>query len=129
MVCTGCGRTVDASAQFCSGCGRPLVVYTAPPVTGRLVRPREERMIAGVCAGFALRYGWDVALVRLILVLAVVFGAGMPLVAYVIAWIVMPNAPFSLPAQIGFQPGVPSAAQTAPPAEVQTGSGPGSMAV
>lgn len=71
-----------------------------------LVRPREGRMIAGVCAGFALRYGWDPALVRLVLVLAAIFGVGMPLLAYFIAWIVMPNGQLSLPAQAGAGPGV-----------------------
>jgi phage shock protein PspC (stress-responsive transcriptional regulator) len=62
-------------------------------------------MIAGVCAGFALRYGWDVALVRLVLVLALVCGVGTPFLAYLIAWIVMPNGQWALPAQTGPGPG------------------------
>lgn len=106
MTCTGCGRTTEPSAQFCSSCGRALMVNTyALSRPERLLRPREGRMIAGVCRGFAVRYGWDVALVRLVLVLAVVFGAGMPLLAYLIAWIVMPNGQLSLPAQAGVGPG------------------------
>ena len=106
MTCTACGHLLEPSAHFCSSCGRALVLSSAPPRIGeRLYRPRSGRMIAGVCAGFAQRYGWDVALVRLVLVLAVIFGAGMPLLAYLIAWIVMPNAQFALPAQTGAGPG------------------------
>jgi phage shock protein PspC (stress-responsive transcriptional regulator) len=40
-------------------------------------------------------------LVRLILVLAVFCGAGSPLIAYIIAWIVIPNEPYLLPQRTG----------------------------
>jgi phage shock protein PspC (stress-responsive transcriptional regulator) len=63
----------------------------------RLERPRYGRAIAGVCAGFAEHYGWDPAIVRLVLVVVVLFGAGTPLLAYLIAWIVMPNGPYVQP--------------------------------
>jgi phage shock protein PspC (stress-responsive transcriptional regulator) len=66
-----------------------------------LYRPREGRMVAGVCKGFAERYGWDPSIVRLVLVLSAIFGAGVPLVAYLIAWVIMPNGQFSLPRQAG----------------------------
>ena len=119
MVCTTCGRASEMNAQFCSGCGQPLVVYTQRPVPmTRLVRPRESRMIAGVCAGFALQYGWDLTVVRLVLVIAALF-TGVPLIAYLIAWVVMPNAQYALPAQASVPPGVPPGM---PP-----GSGPGSI--
>jgi phage shock protein PspC (stress-responsive transcriptional regulator) len=58
-----------------------------------LVRPLQGRAIAGVCAGFAQRYGWDVTIVRLVLVLSVLIGCGSPVIAYIIAWVVMPNEP------------------------------------
>ena len=73
-------------------------------------------MIAGVCAGFALQYGWDVVIVRLVLLLSVLF-AGLPLLAYAIAWIVMPNEQHALPAQV------------ASPSATQTGGGPDSIAM
>ena len=102
MTCMACGRTLDETARSCSGCGRPTTIG-APryPAMDRLIRPREGRMIAGICAGFALRYDWDVALVRLVLVLAVIFGAGTPILAYLIAWVVIPNGQYGLPAQTG----------------------------
>lgn len=61
-------------------------------------------MIAGVCLGCAEAYGWDVAIVRLLVVFSVLF-AGLPLVAYLVAWVVMPNAQYALPAQAGVGPG------------------------
>ena len=62
-----------------------------------LYRPREGRMVAGVCVGFALRYGWDLSIVRLVLVLSFCFGAGAPFVGYIICWVVMPNGQYALP--------------------------------
>ena len=116
MACVGCGESVVLGARYCSVCGRAVTYATVapPPSMGRLpkpgldglYRPRERRMIAGVCTGFAQRYGWDVSIVRLVLVLSVVFGAGVPLLAYVIAWVVMPNGQYALPAQAGMgEPG------------------------
>lgn len=129
MICTNCGRMVDESAQFCSVCGQPLVRYAAPPVTERLYRPREGRMIAGVCAAFAVRYGWDIALIRLVLVLALILGAGTPVLAYIIAWIVIPNGYYSLPAQTTIPFPQTAAQQTVQTAQPPTGTGPGSMGV
>jgi phage shock protein PspC (stress-responsive transcriptional regulator) len=55
-----------------------------------LYRPREGRMIAGVCAGLALRFGWDPTLVRVLAVLSILL-PGPQLLAYVVLWIVMPS--------------------------------------
>ena len=43
-----------------------------------------------------MHYGWDVILVRLIWVFCVFF-AGTGVLAYIIAWIVIPEAPYVLP--------------------------------
>jgi phage shock protein PspC (stress-responsive transcriptional regulator) len=50
-------------------------------------------MFGGVCAGLAQHFDWDVALVRILLVVLVFFGCGTPILAYFIAWIVIPNEP------------------------------------
>jgi phage shock protein C len=81
-------------ASFCSKCGRPAMAAAAVPTP--LYRPRAGRAIAGVCAGFALRYGWDVVVVRLVAVLGFFLGGSFGL-AYVIAWIVMPEEPWVAP--------------------------------
>lgn len=74
-----------------------MFVERTSPFRRNLVRPREGRVIAGVCAGFAQAYGWDPVIVRLVLCLIALCGAGTPILAYLIAWIVMPNAPYEYP--------------------------------
>ena len=98
MFCTVCGKQLDSNSNFCSACGTAV----APPATfGRyntsmLLRSREHRMLGGVCGGLALHYGWDLSLVRLLMVLIVIF-TGVGAVAYLLAWIVIPQEPYMLP--------------------------------
>jgi len=95
MNCLNCGKPLESGARFCSACGRATYLPEAyGPAPTRFVRPREGGMIAGVCAGIAMHYGWDVTLVRLVAALAVCLGAGSPLLLYFIAWIVIPNADY-----------------------------------
>lgn len=54
-----------------------------------LVRPREGKWIAGVCAALAQRFGVSVGLVRLAFVIAGLVGAGE--LAYIILWIIIPK--------------------------------------
>lgn len=52
----------------------------------------NDQVIAGVCAGLAEYFGWDIALVRLIYLLVSIFSAAFPgIIVYVILWIVMPE--------------------------------------
>lgn len=55
-----------------------------------LRRPRTGRIIGGVCAALAQRFGWDVTIVR-VLTVASLFLPGPQLIIYVIAWIVIPG--------------------------------------
>ena len=58
-----------------------------------LRRSRRNRMIAGVCGGLAEWIGWDVTLVRILYVVVSVISAAFPgILAYVILWILMPEA-------------------------------------
>lgn len=59
-------------------------------MSGKLVRPRDNRMIAGVCAGLARRFGLSVGLVRLLFVLSVLL-PGPQVIIYIVLWILMPN--------------------------------------
>ena len=63
-----------------------------PQPPKRLVRRRDDRMLAGVCSGVADYFGLDVTLVRLLTVLGAIFGLGSLVVAYVVAWILLPEA-------------------------------------
>jgi phage shock protein C len=65
---------------------------SAMPQTA-LFRARQGKVIAGVCAGVAARFGWDPIVVRLALVALVLCGFGSGILAYLAAWIVMPKAP------------------------------------
>jgi phage shock protein C len=68
------------------------------PSGTQLTRPRTNRMIAGVCAGFALHYGWDLNLVRVLTALMIVL-TGVGAIAYIAAWVIIPEAPYALPAK------------------------------
>ena len=57
--------------------------------TAQLARPRDGKMIAGVCAGLANRFGISKGLVRIAFVIFGLVGAGE--VAYIILWILMPK--------------------------------------
>jgi len=51
-----------------------------------------DRVIAGVCAGIAEYFGWDIGLVRLVYLLLSIFSAAFPgLLIYIVLWIVMPE--------------------------------------
>ncbi|GIG90805.1 PspC domain-containing protein [Plantactinospora endophytica] len=56
----------------------------------RLVRPRENRMIAGVCAGLARRFGMSAGMMRLLFILSLLL-PGTQVVIYLALWIIMPN--------------------------------------
>jgi phage shock protein C len=60
--------------------------------TRRLTRRSDNRMIAGVCSGVADYTGLDPALVRLLMVVAAIFSVGTVAIAYLAAWILMPEA-------------------------------------
>jgi phage shock protein C len=56
-----------------------------------LVRPRNGRMLAGVCAAFAGYFGLDVTLVRVIWAVVSVITGGAGVLAYLVAWILIPD--------------------------------------
>ncbi len=58
--------------------------------TTELVRPRNGRVIAGVCAGLAHRFGWDPTVVRTIFVLSF-FLPGPQVLVYLALWVIMPE--------------------------------------
>ena len=55
----------------------------------KLCKGRDKKL-CGVCSGFAEYMDWDVSLVRIIWVLAVVFG-GASILLYFIAALIMPD--------------------------------------
>ncbi|HZD31989.1 MAG TPA: PspC domain-containing protein [Candidatus Angelobacter sp.] len=93
MYCNFCGKQIQDDARVCAYCGRQIGYVPAP--AQKLMRPAKgspERKIAGVCAGFAEYFDVDVTIVRVVWLIVALFGGG-GILAYIIAWIVMPEAP------------------------------------
>jgi phage shock protein C len=55
-----------------------------------LIRPREGRVLAGVCAGLGRRFGLDPWMARLLFVLILVVIPGSQILIYPLLWILMP---------------------------------------
>jgi phage shock protein C len=55
----------------------------------RLFRSKENKIIAGVCGGIAEYFKIDPVIIRLIWVL-LVLGYGFGILAYLIAWLIIP---------------------------------------
>jgi len=56
-----------------------------------LARPRQGRMVAGICAGIAEYFGLDVSLVRVIVAVVSVLTGGAGALAYLAAWMIIPD--------------------------------------
>jgi len=93
MYCNYCGKVLQDDANLCAYCGRRVGAVMA---RRKLVRPRIDRKVAGVCAGFSEYFDIDITIVRLIWVLLAIFAFPFGEIAYIIAWVVMPEEPESL---------------------------------
>lgn len=56
-----------------------------------LIRPRDGRVLGGVCAGLGRRFGLDPWPARILFVLALMVLPGSQLLIYPILWILMPS--------------------------------------
>ena len=65
---------------------------TAPTGPKKLYRSRADRKLAGVCGGIGEYFGVDPVLIRLLWIFFTLAGGG-GLLAYIIAWLVVPEAP------------------------------------
>ena len=101
MYCTRCGIELRDQDNFCSTCGNSAG-NAAPNAArhDRLTRLPQEAKVAGVCAGFARYFGVDVTLVRILWLVFTVWPLPLfGIVSYIVAWIVMPKEPLTVPAQ------------------------------
>lgn len=99
MFCTKCGVQMDENAFYCSQCGartgktRPYV----PAQTKQLMRSRYNKKIAGVCGGVAEYLDVDPTVVRIVWLALAFLPFPGAILAYIIAWIVMPKEPLRIP--------------------------------
>ena len=59
----------------------------------RLYRSTTDRQLAGVCGGLGEYFDIDSTLIRLVIAVLAIAGVGTGILFYIIAWIVIPEAP------------------------------------
>jgi phage shock protein C len=64
-----------------------------PPSRTRFYRDKRNGKFLGVCSGIADYTGFDVTLIRILLVAAIIMGSGAPLLLYFIAAFMTPDKP------------------------------------
>jgi phage shock protein PspC (stress-responsive transcriptional regulator) len=57
----------------------------------KLLRSKNNKVIAGVCAGLGEYFGVDPTVIRLLWVIITLFSFGAGVLAYIIAWIIIPE--------------------------------------
>ena len=63
------------------------------PTSSKLHRSTTNRIIAGVCGGFAEWLGWNPTTFRVLFVVVSILSVAFPgLLVYLILWLVMPKA-------------------------------------
>jgi phage shock protein PspC (stress-responsive transcriptional regulator) len=67
-------------------------VPEVPKQPRRVERSRTDRVLGGVCAGIARSVGVDPVIVRLVAVIVGLFSAGAAVLAYLLAWVLLPQA-------------------------------------
>jgi phage shock protein C len=87
-------QTRPAEPERPSPAPEPTAAPSPPPAPEerRLLRSREDRVIAGVCGGVGKYLGVDPLIIRIAAVL-LVFAGGAGIVLYVIGWVAIPEEP------------------------------------
>lgn len=59
----------------------------------RWLRAKQDRWLGGVCGGLGEYLGVDANVIRLIWVAVTLLSMGLGIVAYLAAWLILPEAP------------------------------------
>ncbi|WP_433300759.1 PspC domain-containing protein [Actinoplanes sp. CA-030573] len=59
----------------------------------RLLRPQDDRIVAGVCSGIGRYFGVDPVLIRVAFAIFAVVTWGVALIAYPVCWFLIPEEP------------------------------------
>lgn len=94
MDCAYCRTALEPDSAFCRHCGRSTAPASGTAQPRKLYRHSAEGRLGGVCAGLAEYLNADVTFVRLLWVILSIVPGGFigGVVAYVAAWIIMPDA-------------------------------------
>jgi phage shock protein C len=90
MYCTQCGTELAEREIYCSQCGQATEKAPKNVPARQLMRSMSDKKIAGVCAGMAKYLDVDVTIIRLIWITLIFVPPSLGLIAYIVAWIVMP---------------------------------------
>ena len=96
MNCARSEGEIGDDSTYCAYCGATQRSHGAGTRwTRRLERSSTDRQIGGVCGGLGVYLGLDSALVRILwIVLSIIPGAILfGLIAYLAAWLIVPQAP------------------------------------
>ena len=65
---------------------------TRTTIHRRLYRNPDDKLLGGVISGMAAYLGWDVTLLRLLLLVVLICGVGTLVPVYIVCWLVIPEA-------------------------------------
>jgi phage shock protein PspC (stress-responsive transcriptional regulator) len=104
MICPSCQKEIADNSRFCYLCGARLIAQPAPPPVRpggarRLYRSQTDRKLGGVCGGIGEYFEVDPTIFRILFFLG--FFTGFGIIAYIVAWILIPLGPEPVPGAPG----------------------------
>jgi phage shock protein PspC (stress-responsive transcriptional regulator) len=91
-VITVMGQPEDYIIEEEGPTGTNFSDYSAPRATKKLYRDKENGMVGGVCTGLGHYFGIDAVWLKIIFLIFVFAGFGTGVLAYIILWVVTPEA-------------------------------------
>ena len=109
--CSKCGEPLEKDDLFCMVCGSKAIPgleashtstqtikggsdrYISSSGTKKLYRSKKDRVVLGVCGGIGEYLDIDPSIIRILFILVFFFSSGLPLLAYILFGLVIPEAP------------------------------------
>ena len=82
----------NAGSGYGSGAWNGQTSYGSSTARRRLYRNPDDKMLGGVVSGMAAYLGWDVTLLRLLLLVVLICGVGTLIPVYIVCWLIIPEA-------------------------------------
>lgn len=82
----------NAGNGYGSGAWNGNTSYGSSTTRRRLYRNPDDKMLGGVVSGMAAYLGWDVTLLRLLLLVVLICGVGTLIPVYIVCWLIIPEA-------------------------------------